>query len=143
MTKKSPIALVILDGFGYRKDPEFNAVLQAHTPFFNKLLSSYPWTVLNAAGLSVGLPEDAVGNSEVGHLTIGAGSVVLQPFTMIHLAIKDESFFKNKILKENLEAPKKSGKTLHLIGLLSDAGVHGHIKHLFAFLKAAKQAQLR
>jgi 2,3-bisphosphoglycerate-independent phosphoglycerate mutase len=142
MTKKSPIALVILDGFGYRKDPEFNAVLQAHTPFFNKLLSSYPWTVLNAAGLSVGLPEDAVGNSEVGHLTIGAGSVVLQPFTMIHLAIKDESFFKNKILKENLEALKKSGKTLHLIGLLSDAGVHGHIKHLFAFLKAAKQAEL-
>ena len=142
MTKKSPVALIILDGFGYRKDPEFNAILQAHTPFFNKLLDSYPWTVLNAAGLSVGLPEGYAGNSEVGHLTIGAGSVVLQPFTMIHLAIKDESFFRNIILKENLKKIKESGGTLHLIGLLSDAAIHGHIEHLFAFLKAAKQAEL-
>ncbi|MCF7900074.1 2,3-bisphosphoglycerate-independent phosphoglycerate mutase [Candidatus Babeliales bacterium] len=142
MTKKSPLALIILDGFGYRKDPEFNAILQAHTPFFNKLLESYPWTVLKSSGLAVGLPEGFAGNSEVGHLTIGSGSVILQPFTMIHLAIQDGSFFRNLILKKNLEIIKKSKKTVHLMGLLSDAGIHSHIENLFAFLKTAQQEGL-
>lgn len=142
MQKKTPLALIILDGFGYRKNPEFNAVLKAHTPHLNDLLSSYPWTTLKAAGEAVGLPEGYIGNSEVGHLTIGSGTILLQPFTLIENAIKDKSFFRNKELIKNLDILKSKNKTLHLIGLLSDAGVHAHTHHLFAFLKAAKNAGL-
>lgn len=136
----TPTALVILDGFGYSPQTEYNAIEQAHTPFFDQLLSEYPYCLLKASGLAVGLPEGTAGNSEVGHLTIGSGSVVMQPYTIIEHAIKDGDFFNNSILKEKLKLLKESGKRLHLMGLLSDGSVHGSLKHALAFLEAAQKA---
>ena len=142
MKNKAPTALIILDGFGYSKESEYNAIVQAHTPCFDKLVTTYPTTLLRASGIAVGLPEGSIGNSEVGHLTIGSGSIILQPFTMIHEGIKEETFFANKVLIKNLQKLKKEKKTVHLMGLLSDATVHGHIDHLIGFLRAAKQQGL-
>ncbi len=138
MKNKTPTALVILDGFGYRKETDHNAIAQAHTPHFDALLEKYPATLLAASGIAVGLPEGSAGNSEVGHLTIGSGSVVLQARTILHYTIQDKSFFRNKILVTNLAQLKKAKGTLHLIGLLSDRAVHSDIHHLFALLEAAK-----
>lgn len=142
MKNKAPTALVILDGFGFQKETEYNAIAQAHTPCFDELLTTYPATLLKASGMAVGLPEGSIGNSEVGHLTIGSGSVVLQPYTIIHEAIKDKSFYTNKILVKHLKHLKEKQKKLHIMGLLSDATVHSHIEDLFAFLTAAKQQGL-
>lgn len=139
MKNKAPTALVILDGFGYTQDTKYNAITQAHTPNLDLLLETYPATLLQASGLYVGLPEEHVGNSEVGHLTIGSGSVILQSQTMLDLSIKDKTFFTNSILIKHLEQLKKSGNTLHLMGLLSDGGVHAHTNHIFALLKTAQQ----
>lgn len=142
MKNKAPTALIILDGFGYSKESEFNAIAQAHTPCFDKLVSLYPTTLLKASGMAVGLPEGSVGNSEVGHLTIGSGAVILQPFTILHEAIKDGSFYTNKTLVENFQKLKKENKRLHIMGILSNAKIHGDIGHLIAFLKAAKQQEI-
>lgn len=137
MKNRFPTALVILDGFGYREAEEGNAIAQASMPTFHKLLETYPVTTLKAAGAAVGLPDGYNGNSEVGHLTLGCGTIIPQSLTLIEEAIQNGSFFKNKKLKHAFEELKKSGKTLHLMGLLSDGGVHSSLHHLFAFLKMA------
>lgn len=134
MSAIKPVALVILDGFGYRKETDYNAIAQAQTPTIDTLLRTYPHTLLEASGTAVGLLPGYIGNSEVGHLTIGAGRHIVQPATMIHDAIKDNSFFTNPRLEETLQKLPKT-KKLHMIGLLSDGGVHSHIDQLRAYMK--------
>ncbi len=143
MNKKSPTALVILDGFGYSTKTQYNAIYHAFTPHFDEWFAHYPHAILQAAGSAVGLLPGYIGNSEVGHMTIGAGRVIDQPIKIIHEAIKNGSFFKNKALIENLKKLAQNGKTLHIMGLLSDAGVHSQIEMLFALLKAAKEHGVR
>src|SRR3989304_10102504 len=117
---------------------EGNAILLASTPNLNRLYAEYPWTTLDASGLSVGLPEGQMGNSEVGHLNIGAGRIVYQDLTRITKSIHDGDFFRNKTLLQALENVKNYESSLHLMGLLSDGGVHSHITHLYALLEIAK-----
>ncbi len=135
-----PTMLIILDGFGYRKEREGNAIAQANTPFLHKLFNNYPHALLHASGESVGLLPGFIGNSEVGHLTLGAGRIIKSHLKRIHDAIEDGSFFTNKILLDRLAQLRASGKALHLMGLLSDGGVHSHERHLYALLKMAKSA---
>lgn len=136
MKNKSPIALVILDGFGYRKETDYNAIAHAHTPTLNALFATYPHTLLGASGPAVGLLPGYAGNSEVGHLTIGAGRTIMQPGTLIHNAIQDRTFFSNALLKTTLKTLPKT-KKLHIMGLLSDAEVHSNTEHLYAFIQEA------
>ena len=131
-------ALMILDGFGFRKDSEGNAVRLAGTPNIDALMKEYPNTLIGASGLSVGLPDGQMGNSEVGHLNIGAGRIVYQELTRITKAIEDGDFFENPELIEAMDAVK-SGGSLHLMGLLSDGGVHSHNTHLYALVEMAKK----
>jgi len=135
---EKPLVLIIMDGWGIRKEKKGNAILNAKTPNYDFLLKNYPHSTLFPYGEYVGLPPGFIGNSEVGHLNIGAGRIVYQELTRINKAIKDKSFFKNKVLLNALNNVKKKKSCLHLIGLLSDAGVHSHINHLFALLKMAK-----
>ncbi|MBZ4686615.1 MAG: phosphoglycerate mutase, 2,3-bisphosphoglycerate-independent [Clostridiales bacterium] len=139
MTAKKPLALIIVDGWGLSENEEGNAAKVADTPNLDKLIEEYPHTELDASGEEVGLPEGQMGNSEVGHLNIGAGRIVYQDFTRISKAIKDGDFFKNQVLKAALENALKNDKALHLMGLLSDGGVHSHINHLYALLEMAKK----
>ena len=141
-TTKKPTMLMILDGFGLNSRTEGNAVAQAKKPALDKIFADYPGTRLNACGLDVGLPEGQMGNSEVGHLNIGAGRIVYQELTRITKAIEDGSFFENAALNRAIDHVKKNGSALHLLGLLSDGGVHSHISHLFALLKLAKERGL-
>lgn len=136
MRTKEPVVLVILDGYGYRKETKYNAIAQANKPTLDILFKTYPHTLLKAAGTAVGLMPGYIGNSEVGHLTIGAGRTIKQPVTIIHEAIKKGHFFTNQTLTTALLSLPKSNK-LHIMGLLSDAGVHSHIEHLLAYIKAA------
>ncbi len=131
-------ALIILDGFGYNADDYGNAVKQAKKPFFDSLMAKYPHTLINASGYAVGLPKGQMGNSEVGHLNLGAGRVVYQDITTIDDAIKDGSFNDNAAFNGAIEQVKKNGSTLHLVGLLSSGGVHSMNTHLYALLKLAK-----
>ncbi|MDN7247270.1 2,3-bisphosphoglycerate-independent phosphoglycerate mutase [Planococcus shenhongbingii] len=133
-----PVALIILDGFGCRKETFGNAVSQANKPNFDQLWENYPHSLLTASGEAVGLPEGQMGNSEVGHLNIGAGRIVYQNLTRIHKSIRDGDFFQNAAFVEAVENAKANGKALHLMGLLSDGGVHSHYEHLFALLELAK-----
>ncbi|MFZ5626786.1 MAG: 2,3-bisphosphoglycerate-independent phosphoglycerate mutase [Bacillota bacterium] len=135
---KQPLALIILDGFGWREEKRGNAIAQANLPYFHQLLREWPWTTLEASGLAVGLPQGQMGNSEVGHLNMGAGRIVYQDFTRISLAIKEKTFFQNEVLKEAMQKAKAAGKAVHLLGLVSDGGVHSHIEHLYALLDLAK-----
>ena len=135
---EKPLVLIIMDGWGIRKETKGNAIAQGKTPNYNFLMKNYPHSTLFPYGEYVGLPSGFIGNSEVGHLNIGAGRIVYQELTRINKAIKDKSFFKNKVLLNSLNNVKKKKSCLHLIGLLSDAGVHSHISHLFALLKMAK-----
>ncbi|MBM7856105.1 2,3-bisphosphoglycerate-independent phosphoglycerate mutase [Desulfohalotomaculum tongense] len=141
MTAKGPLALVILDGWGIG-DENGNAIHQADTPNFEKLMNSYPYTTLISSGEEVGLPAGQMGNSEVGHLNIGAGRVVYQELTRITKAIEDESFFANEELLKAVHHVKEQQSALHIMGLLSDGGVHSHIKHIFALLELAKREGL-
>lgn len=134
-----PVVLMVLDGWGYRPDKAGNAVLAAHTPNFNRLWKQYPHTLVNTTGLAVGLPDSVMGNSEVGHMNIGAGRVVYQDLTRINESIRDGSFYKNPVLLGACAAAKKSGGRLHLMGLFSDGGVHSHIAHLQALLELTKR----
>ncbi len=134
-----PVMLMVLDGWGYRPDKEGNAVLAAHTPNFNRLWKQYPHTLVNTTGLAVGLPDNVMGNSEVGHMNIGAGRVVYQDLTRINESIRDGSFYNNPVLLGACAAVKKSGGRLHLMGLFSDGGVHSHIMHLQALLELTKR----
>jgi len=124
--------LIILDGWGHGKEPHASAISQAHTPYMDNLYESYPHAELVTYGTEVGLPEGQMGNSEVGHLNIGAGRIVYQDFSRINNAIEDGSFAENKSLKSVLQKAKTENKKVHLMGLLSDGGVHSHIKHLKA-----------
>ncbi|SFE93913.1 2,3-bisphosphoglycerate-independent phosphoglycerate mutase [Alteribacillus iranensis] len=135
---KSPIALIILDGFALREESKGNAVAQAATPNFDQYWEQYPHTTLTACGEAVGLPEGQMGNSEVGHLNIGAGRIVDQSLTRINKSIKEGTFFDNDALVEACAHVKKHNSDLHVYGLLSDGGVHSHINHLFALLELAK-----
>lgn len=139
MSVPKPVALIILDGFGLREDETCNAVAQANKPNFDKYWSSYPHTTLTACGEAVGLPEGQMGNSEVGHLNIGAGRIVYQDLTRISKSIRDGDFYDNPNLLGAIRYAKQNGKKLHLYGLLSDGGVHSHIEHLFALLDLAKR----
>ena len=139
---KKTVALVIMDGFGYSKETKGNAVAKAETPNIDRFHKTYPTTLINASGRAVGLPEGQMGNSEVGHLNLGAGRVVYQDITMIDKAIEDGEFFKNDKLKTAMENLGKEN-SLHLVGLLSDGGVHSSINHLFALLEMAKKMSVK
>ncbi|HBS48424.1 TPA: 2,3-bisphosphoglycerate-independent phosphoglycerate mutase [Candidatus Dependentiae bacterium] len=141
--KKAPVFLVILDGFGFNSLQDGNAIAAAKMPTWNSWLKKYPNTLLNASGGAVGLPEGFMGNSEVGHLTIGSGRVVKSVLAKVDDAIKDGSFVKNEKILNLFKKLKDENKSLHLMGLLSDAGVHSHIDHLFAFLEMAKNVGLK
>ncbi|MBN2981503.1 MULTISPECIES: 2,3-bisphosphoglycerate-independent phosphoglycerate mutase [Cohnella] len=137
-----PVALIILDGFGLRNDVTGNAVAQANKPNYDKYWSEFPHTQLTAQGEAVGLPEGQMGNSEVGHLNIGAGRIVYQDLTRITKSIREGDFYRNETLLAAARHAKQNGKKLHFYGLLSDGGVHSHIAHLFALLDLAKSEQL-
>lgn len=134
-----PVALIILDGFGCREEQYGNAVAHANTPNFDLLWKNFPHAQLTACGEAVGLPEGQMGNSEVGHLNIGAGRIVYQSLTRIDKSIRDGEFFDNRVLKETMQHVKQKQSALHIMGLLSDGGVHSHYEHLFALLKLAQQ----
>ncbi|MBS4208429.1 2,3-bisphosphoglycerate-independent phosphoglycerate mutase [Bacillus sp. FJAT-50079] len=137
MSKQAPVALIILDGFACRQETQGNAVAQAKKPNFDKYWNAYPHNQLTASGEAVGLPEGQMGNSEVGHLNIGAGRIVYQSLTRVNVAIRNGEFEQNETFKLAIDHVKKTGKKLHLFGLLSDGGVHSHINHLYALLKLA------
>ncbi|BDF59418.1 2,3-bisphosphoglycerate-independent phosphoglycerate mutase [Christensenellaceae bacterium] len=132
-------ALIIMDGFGLTACNAGNAICAEGTPNLNKLMSEYPHTQLGASGMSVGLPDGQMGNSEVGHLNIGAGRIVYQELTRITKSIADGDFFSKKEFLDAVENVKKHGGALHLIGLISNGGVHSHQEHLYALLKLAKE----
>ena len=141
MTKRLN-AIIIMDGFGKAEDKSVSAIDKVGTPNIDKLKNKYPNTLIGASGLDVGLPDGQMGNSEVGHLNIGAGRIVYQELTRITKAIEDKSFFENKELQGAISHIKNTGGNLHLMGLLSDGGVHSHNTHLYALIKLAKKAGL-
>ena len=134
----SPVVLVILDGWGYREKAEANAIASAETPIFDSLQAAYPSTLIRTSGKAVGLPEGQMGNSEVGHLNLGAGRIVPQELVRISDAVEDGSLFHNPVLVDICEKSQSSGKKLHLIGLCSEGGVHSHLQHLLGLLDLAK-----
>jgi 2,3-bisphosphoglycerate-independent phosphoglycerate mutase len=137
-----PVMLCILDGFGLRQETKGNAVAAAKKPNFDRYWSQFPHTTLQASGHAVGLPEGQMGNSEVGHLNIGAGRIVYQDLTRLTKAIDDGSFFHNETFIQAVKHVKEHNSSLHLYGLLSDGGVHSHIEHLFALLELAAEEKL-
>lgn len=139
---KKPLLLCILDGFGIAP-PEGNAIEAANTPNLDKIFSENPVTAIGASGMDVGLPEGQMGNSEVGHTNIGAGRVVYQELTRITKSIKDGDFFENEALTKAVDSCVANGKALHLLGLLSDGGVHSHNTHLYGILELAKRKGLK
>ena len=142
--KHRPAMLLILDGFGIREEAHGNAIAAANTPHLDALFHKYPFITLDASGEPVGLPEGQIGNSEVGHTNIGAGNVIYQDLPRITRAIQDGSFFQNEALvKAMSNAAEGSGHTLHIMGLLSDGGVHSHIRHLLALLDMAKEHHVK
>ncbi|MFP3154351.1 2,3-bisphosphoglycerate-independent phosphoglycerate mutase [Lachnospiraceae bacterium ZAX-1] len=136
---KKPTVLMILDGFGLNQKEEANAVFEAKTPNIDRLMADCPFVEGNASGLSVGLPKGQMGNSEVGHLNMGAGRIVYQELTRITKEIEDGDFFENPTLLKGIENVKKNSSDLHLYGLLSDGGVHSHNTHLYGLLELAKR----
>ena len=143
MKPKEKAILIILDGWGIRKSRDYNAVKLAKTPNFDRLWKANPHTTLFAAEQHVGLPPGFIGNSEVGHTHLGAGRRIPQELLKINAAIRDGSFFKNKVILQAMEKARKNDSALHLMGLVSDGGVHSHINHLFALLKLAKKKKVR
>lgn len=136
---KKPTVLMILDGYGLNEKTEGNAIAQAATPVMDELMAACPFVKGNASGLAVGLPDGQMGNSEVGHLNMGAGRIVYQDLTRITKEIEDGVFFENKELIRAMENAKENGTSLHLYGLLSDGGVHSHNTHVYALLEMAKR----
>jgi 2,3-bisphosphoglycerate-independent phosphoglycerate mutase len=137
-----PIALIILDGFGHRTDPQYNAIAAAKMPNWNHCWQQYPHTLLVGSGHAVGLPEDQMGNSEVGHLTMGAGRTVYQELTRIDKAIEEGDFFHNPVFINALQKAKANNKAVHILGLLSPGGVHSHERHIHAMIDLAAQQNL-
>lgn len=140
---KKPTVLMILDGYGLNDKTEGNAIKLAKRPVMDKIMAEYPWVKGYASGMAVGLPEGQMGNSEVGHLNIGAGRIIYQELTRITKEIQDGDFFKNTALLEAVNNCKANGSDLHLYGLLSDGGVHSHNTHLYALLELAKREGLK
>ena len=141
--KKKPTVLMILDGYGMRDTCEHNAVCEAKTPIMDQLMSQCPFVRGNASGLAVGLPDGQMGNSEVGHLNMGAGRIVYQELTRITKSIEDGDFFENPEFLAAADTCKKNDSALHLFGLVSDGGVHSHLTHLFGLLEFAKRQGLK
>ncbi len=142
MSENKLAALIILDGFALRDETKGNAVAHAKKPNFDRYWKEFPHATLQASGSAVGLPEGQMGNSEVGHLNIGAGRIVYQSLSRINLSIEDASFYENEQFNDVVEHVKSKDKALHIFGLLSDGGVHSHINHLFALLKLAEDKGL-
>ncbi|MCY7295385.1 2,3-bisphosphoglycerate-independent phosphoglycerate mutase [Alteromonas sp. a30] len=136
---KKPFVLVILDGWGHREELENNAIANAKTPVLDHLWASCPHTLISGSGLDVGLPDGQMGNSEVGHVNLGAGRVVYQDFTRITKAIQDGEFATNPVIESNLQKAVAQDKAVHIMGLLSPGGVHSHNDHIFALIKAAAE----
>ena len=140
---KTPTVLIIMDGFALGEDFAGNAVRTAATPQLDYLFSQYPYCSLEASGLNVGLPDGQMGNSEVGHTNIGAGRVVFQDLPRISRDIENGDFFQNSAFNEAMANCREWDSALHLMGLLSDGGVHSHITHLFALLRMAKEQGIK
>src|SRR5947207_1092624 len=136
------VILIVMDGWGLGKVASADAIQHVKTPFVSSLYQKYPNTTLTTYGEAVGLPEGQMGNSEVGHLNLGAGRIVYQELQRINLAIRDGSFQKNEVLIRAIRLAKKNGKPLHLLGLVSDGGVHSHINHLKAIVDVCKNENL-
>ena len=141
--KKHPLALIILDGFGYRKETEGNAIAMAKKPVLDEVFSAHPHTLIGASGMDVGLPDGQMGNSEVGHTNIGAGRIVYQELTRITKSIQDGSFFQNEAFLAAVDQCRWFNSTLHIFGLMSDGGVHSHLDHICALLELAKREGLK
>src|SRR5579864_3901239 len=137
--RPKPLILVILDGWGYRAETRANAIALARKPTYDRLLRDYPNTLIHTSGPYVGLPEGQMGNSEVGHLNIGAGRIVHMDITRLDLMIQNGDFFSDPTLLAAMKHARSGGRRLHLFGLVSDGGVHSHQNHLYALLKMAKQ----
>ena len=140
---KKPTVLMILDGYGLNDETKANAVAEAKTPVMDKLMAECPFVKGNASGMAVGLPEGQMGNSEVGHLNMGAGRIVYQELTRITKEIEDGDFFKNEALLKAVNNCKENNSDLHLFGLLSDGGVHSHITHMYGILELAKREGIK
>ncbi len=143
MSMKKPVTLIIMDGFGINPDTHDNAIYTAKTPNLDRLFAENPFTTIGASGMDVGLPDGQMGNSEVGHTNIGAGRVVYQELTRITKSIQDGDFFENPVLLAAMENAKRDGAALHLLGLVSDGGVHSHNTHLYGLLEMAKKNGVR
>jgi 2,3-bisphosphoglycerate-independent phosphoglycerate mutase len=141
-SRPKPVVLLILDGWGHREDPADNALAQAELPHWRRLWDQCPHTLVHTEGRHVGLPEGQMGNSEVGHMNLGAGRIVYQDLTRIDAAIEDGSFFANEELRAACAAARDGGRTLHLLGLLSPGGVHSHESHIFAMLELARRERV-
>jgi 2,3-bisphosphoglycerate-independent phosphoglycerate mutase len=139
----NPHALLILDGFGISKQREYNAIAHARTPHLHYLMRTYPSTLLHASGTAVGLPDGYPGNSEVGHITVGAGRIIEQVLTQWNRSIEDASFYRNALLLDCFETLKNNNGTVHIMGLLSDSGVHSHTDHLYACLEIASRHSIK
>ena len=137
----SKALLIILDGYGIAENPEVSAIEKADTPYFDSLINKYPNAQLAASGESVGLPEGQFGNSEVGHLNIGAGRIVWQELTRVNKSIKDGDFFENDVLTQAFERASGNGR-IHFMGLFSDGGVHSHINHLYALMEMSRKYEI-
>lgn len=134
-----PLVLIILDGFGHSESPEYNAIYAANTPVYDRLRATQPHGLISGSGMDVGLPDGQMGNSEVGHMNLGAGRVVYQDFTRVTKAIRDGEFFQNPVLTGAVDKAVGNGKAVHILGLLSDGGVHSHQDHLVAMAELAAQ----
>ena len=134
-----PLVLIILDGFGHSEIPEHNAIFAANTPVYDRLRATQPHGLISGSGMDVGLPDGQMGNSEVGHMNLGAGRVVYQDFTRVTKAIRDGEFFENPVLTAAVDKAASAGKAVHILGLLSDGGVHSHQDHLVAMAELAAQ----
>src|SRR4051794_30570557 len=142
MSNPPRVVLVVLDGYGERPAKEANAVRLARTPHFDRLYADWPCVLIGASGNDVGLPDGQMGNSEVGHLNLGAGRIVYQDIVRIDRGVKDGTFYSNKVVVETIEAAKKSGGTLHLFGLTSPGNVHAALEHAYAVCETAKRLGL-
>ena len=140
--KRGPLALIVIDGWGYSPSREGNAIAMATTPYYDEIVAKYPQTLLEAHGSRVGLPAGVMGNSEVGHLNIGSGRVIRMDVSLVDHEIETGDFFKNKILATAMDGAKKRGTALHLMGLLSDGQVHSSLTHLYSLLQMAKNLDL-
>src|SRR5882762_8117825 len=141
--KQAPLALIILDGFGYRAEREGNAITLAQMPYYDELLEKYPHTLIEASGECVGLPKGVMGNSNVGHLSMGAGRIVLTDIERINHEIKTGEFFHNLALDAAMDSAVKHGRALHIMGLVSDGLVHSSQEHAYALLQMARDREVQ